>query len=33
MMVSIVISLHQYSSGSKEGGVSHNSEGMGDVGD
>ena len=33
MMVSIVISLHEYSSGSKEGGVDYNSEGVGNIGD
>ena len=33
VMVSIVISLHEYSSSSEEGGVSHNSEGMGDIRD
>ena len=33
VMVSIVISLHEYSSGSEEGGVGHNSEGTGDVRD
>ena len=30
-MVSIVISLHEYSSGSEEGGIGHNSEGAGDI--
>ena len=33
VMVSIVISLQKYSSGSKEGGVCHNGEGTGDIGD
>ena len=33
VMVSIVICLHKYSSGSKEGGVCHNGEGTGDIGD
>ena len=33
MMVSIAISLHEYSFGSEEGGVGHDSEGTGDVGD
>ena len=33
VMVSIVISLHKYSSGSEEGGVCHNSEGTSDIGD
>ena len=32
-MVSIVISLHEYGPCGEEGGISHDSEGMGDVGD
>ena len=32
-MVSIGISLHEYSSCGKEGGISHDSEGAGDIGD
>ena len=31
VMVSIVISLHEHSSCSKEGGVSHDSKGVGDI--
>ena len=33
VMVSIVISLQKYSSGSKEGGICHNREGTGDIRD
>ena len=32
-MVSIGISLHKYGSCSKEGGIGHDSEGVGDIGD